>query len=112
MKNRLVRRLHDWGITEAEELADYLFANGIVIMPCKVGDKVYVICNKEVQEATVFSMSMETENNNYVFYIKAKAIDGTIKSVDGYVPVFAKFIFGKTAFLTKEEAERALKWRN
>ena len=29
MRNTLVRRLHDYGITEAEELADYLLANGV-----------------------------------------------------------------------------------
>lgn len=29
----LVRRLNDWGTVEAESLADYLLANGIIIPP-------------------------------------------------------------------------------
>ena len=78
-------------------------------LPCKVGDTVYVICNKEVQETTVFSMKAETEDNRWVFFIQAKAVDGTNKTYDGYVPVFKMFIFGKSVFLTKEEAEAKLK---
>lgn len=95
----------------AQNIADHLLANGVIVPPCKVGGTVYVICNQEVQETSVFSMKAETEDNHYVFYIKAKAVDGTNKTVDGYVSVFKTFMFGKTVFLTKEEAEKALKER-
>ena len=86
--------------------ADYLLANGVIVPPCKVGDEVYVICNHTVQETNVFSLKMETEDGKYVVYVKAKAVDGSNKTVDGYYEaVFKTFIFGKTVFLTREEAE-------
>ena len=88
--------------------ADHLLANGVIVPPCKVGDTVYVICNNEVQETTVFSMIAQTEDDHYVFIIQAKAIDGAWRDADGYHSVFCKFIFCKTVFLTREEAEEAL----
>ena len=94
----------------AELIADHLLANGVIVPPCKVGDMVYVICNHTVQETTVFSLKMETEDGKYVFYIHAKAVDGAELTIDGeYVAVFKTFRFGKTVFLTREEAEAALK---
>lgn len=93
-----------------EALAESILADGWTRPPCKVGDKVYVICNYEVQETTVFSIKMETEDGKYVVYVKAKAFDGSRLTVDGdYVAVFKTFLFGKTVFLTKEEAEQALR---
>ena len=90
--------------------AEHLLANGVIVPPCKVGDTVYVICNYTVQETTVFSLKMETEDGKYVFYIHAKAVDGAELTIDGeYVAVFKTFRFGKAVFLTKEEAEEALK---
>ena len=95
---------------DAEKIADLLLADGWMRPPCKVGDMVYAICNHEVQETTVFSMLAETEEKEWVFLIKAKAFDGRNKTVDGYyVAVFKTFIFGKTVFLTREEAEAALR---
>ena len=92
------------------DIVDKLLANGVIVPPCKVGDKVYVICNYTVQETTVFSMSAETEEKKWVFFIKAKAVDGRNRTVDGYYEtVFKTFIFGRTVFFTKEEAEQALK---
>lgn len=29
----------------AEQIADYLIANGVVVPPCKVGDRVYMVVN-------------------------------------------------------------------
>ena len=95
-----------------EDLAERLIENGVIVPPCKVGDTVYVICNKMVQETTVFSMKVETEDKNYVFYIKALAVDGMNKTVHGYATVFKIFVFGKTAFLTRDEAEKALAERS
>lgn len=40
-RERLVRRLNDWGTVEAEALADYLLVNGVILPPCKVGATVY-----------------------------------------------------------------------
>ena len=97
------------GKTSFEHTADVLLANGVVVPPCKVGDTVYVINEREVEETAVFSMKIESVDSGWVVFLKARVTDYAIKSKDGYASVFKTFIFGKTVFLTREEAERALK---
>ena len=85
----------------AECLADYLLANGVILPPCKVGDTVYAVGYREIYAGTVIEIkSFETE-------------DGTEKTYhaedDGYPIGFTDEDFGKTVFLTREEAERALR---
>ena len=91
------------------KLADHILANSGIVLPCKVGDKVYVINEWEGEETAVFSMKIESEDSGWVVFLKARVTDYAIKSKDGYASIFKTFIFGKTVFLTKEEAERALK---
>ena len=82
-------------------LADYLLENGVVMLPVKVGD-------------TVFRISTR-------FYTKIKYIEKTkisrIALDNDETWLFcecnptSKTVFGKTVFLTREEAEQALKER-
>lgn len=41
------------GVDYAEVVADFLLDSGIVVLPCKVGDTVYVVDGKIIYEATV-----------------------------------------------------------
>ena len=45
MRDRLIELLANSGcsadLDTYQEIADYLLANGVIIPPCKVGDKVY-----------------------------------------------------------------------
>ena len=82
-------------------IADYLIANGVVVPPCKVGDKVYHICN-------VFNDSkMKSET-----IIKTRVVD-FVQSMaflaESQGLIFSERDFGKTVFLNREDAERALK---
>ena len=96
----------------AYEIADYLIANGVIVPPCKVGDKVFVICNDEVQETSVFSMTIDISDVVSVYYIYAYAVDGTEKEKDGYyTPYVMSFRFGFSAFSSREEAKQALEGR-
>lgn len=84
-----------------EKIADYLLANGVIVPPCKVGDTVYAVGYREIYAGAVIEIkSFETE-------------DGTEKTYhaedDGYPIGFTDEDFGKTVFLTREEAERALR---
>ena len=95
------------------EIADYLLANGVIVPPCKVGDVVYEVNTKYPKAPYV---------NRYIvvaFHITSgknilghKKPSHAVVSVD-YLPSLSKRIyldnFGKTVFLTKEEAEQALK---
>lgn len=89
MRERLIELLDmDCGYVsemKAEELADYLFENGVVVLPCRVGDIVYQTDGVRVYESRV---------SEIVYYTPTVAFDGTA--------------VGKSIFLTREEAEKAL----
>lgn len=92
---------------EAEDLADALLDNGIVVPPCKVGDKVYVTdipgYTGIVTECIVVSFDAIDENG--VGLINYEPIE----DIPDVVSVASDTDeFGKTIFLTKEEAEKAL----
>lgn len=78
---------------------DKLLEYGIIVPPCKVGDKVFRISTKQatkmkyIQETTISRIAIDNEGM-WLFC--------TCNPV-------AKCIFGKTVFLTREEAEKALK---
>ena len=72
----------------------------LVELRCKVGDQVFVVYGYEIQHTGVYSMKIESEDDHFVFIIKCMVSQGGTR--------FEKFIFGKTAFLTREEAEIAL----
>ena len=90
--------VHDTG--GAEEFADYLMSNNVVVLPCVVGQTVWCIYNyekpKEFQVA-VLSMS----EHHYSFTIEANK--GVFKHYCD------KDAVGKWVFFTKEEAEAKLK---
>ena len=68
-----------------------------VVLPCKVGDTVYAHCFGYVDEGVIESFSI----NQYRLAARFVATDGAEGS-------FFKEDFGKTVFLTREEAEAAL----
>ena len=84
-------------------LADYLLANGVIVPPCKVGDTVYLFypVRKGIYEAFVDEISLYKKSN----FIVARDLYFNRRQT-----VFFEQ-FGKTVFLTKEEAENALKER-
>ena len=80
-----------------EYLADYLLEHGVIVPPCEVGDRVYrpsdclgvvqfVIISFNIYESEMFF----TDDSENIIYLSD---------------------IGKTVFLTREEAERALKER-
>ena len=88
---------------DVEILADYLLENGVIVPPCKVGDKVYVIedwvYSKFLEEKEVGAISIQGTNDF------SKELWEDCRG--GLIGAFADF--GKTVFLTREEAEKALK---
>ena len=83
----------------AESRADHLLSNGVIVPPCKVGDKVYRISTRAhtkiryIQETTISRI----------------AIDKDVIWLFCACNPIAKCVFGKTVFLTREEAEQELK---
>ena len=68
----------------------------IKVLPCKVGDKLYRIFNGEIEEYRVQNVLYESLFSRFkVFTIP-------------YMCIYWKDSFGKTVFLTREAAEKAL----
>lgn len=84
-----------------EFVAEYLLENGVIVPPCKFGDTVYSNVLGEIEGFVVVSMELA---------YMAKGFVGEFVSNNGTYPMLFKFEnIGKTVFLTKEEAEQALK---
>ena len=88
-----------------ERTADLLLEHGVVLMPCKVGDRVYEITGrKTVSVYKVRAIRVEL----FSLFIEWDIVEGFVwQSLSG---INADEI-GKTVFLTREEAERELKER-
>lgn len=90
-----------------EFIADYLLENGVITLPCKLYDTVYLLVKgrAEVFEATVrrFSINQKCE---LIIVIEHKE-DGWFKTGN-----YKWSSFGKWVFLNKKEAENALAGRN
>ena len=69
-----------------EGIADYLLNHGVIVLPCKVGDTLY--CESAIK--------------GHIAYLKAPDLEWIFENRE---------IFGKEIFLTREEAEQALKER-
>lgn len=76
--------------------ADYLLANGVIELPCKVGDKVYWL--KRDPETYEW----------YIYHSKVDSVriyDDTTFIYTSPICFFSEKDIGKTVFLTREEAE-------
>lgn len=85
-------------------LADYLLANGIICPPCKVGDTVYKISRNIVRKCEVVYLGISADEKCSRLNFVENHADGTFYK--SYSMVFD--VIGKTVFLTREEAEKAL----
>lgn len=69
-------------------------------LPVEVGEQVFVVYVDEIQHTDVSSIKIESEDDHFVFIVKCMVSWGGAR--------FEEFIFGKTVFLTREKAEKAL----
>lgn len=124
MRDRLIELLkHEFGTKVSEITADWLLANGVIVPPCKVGDVVYRLddivwhsecCDCEHYYIGGFGDPSECGRtrlgNKHPDCIKI--VEEVITQKDIYWSLYSSSGFGKTVFLTKEEAEKALKERS
>lgn len=96
------------GVDPAEVVADYLLDNGVIVPPCKVGDKVYII---DEDYATECDEPCVVEVGVLMLFIGKHGI-----AVDLSLPLGFRLntmaAVGKNVFLTREEAEKALRERS
>ena len=107
----LMKEGNNWKV---ENIADYLLQNGVIVPPCKVGDVVYMFntnksaiqkmimdkvdirchCVKDDEFSCCMPICTDTDHNICEYRFKNDFSE-----------------FGKTVFLSREEAETALKAR-
>ena len=81
---------------ENELIAEYLLANGVIVLPCKIGDTVWAIRdNKGIKHPQVGIVSD-------MHFTKDMSLHIVVKYV-------ARGELGKTVFLTRAEAEAKLR---
>lgn len=109
-----LNRLFDYALTESRTLQEQLAllkrlrelaeadkdGRQVVLPHCKLGDTVYWLHDKKITECRVYRVQESTKGVQIA--IKSTVSHGVF-SVDDY--------FGKTIFLTREEAEKALEGR-
>lgn len=86
-----------------EQLADFLLANGVILPPCKVGDTVWYELFGEINCATVYFCRGDVYRHGFVL------TDANARDVNGMEMCFDGKCIGKTVFLTRKEAEKALR---
>ena len=94
-----------------EWYADYLLANGVIVPPCKVGDTVYVIepctCYNDYDKECVHRRTKATKWIDIV-RLPQKHHKKCLKLFERPFKIEYLNKIGKTVFLSREEAERAL----
>ena len=92
------------------KLADHLLSEGVIVLPCKVGQWVYVPWRWEGQQAVamvkVEEIKFYDSYIHYMFLIDMESDDECFNQSFGGWKIAESI--GKTVFLTREEAEKAL----
>lgn len=92
--------------SSTDYLADYLLKHGVIVPPCYLGNAVYT---KSGSKRIVEKIEVgRVYNPERYFYIFTAYSNKTLSK--GYIRFF-DYEIGKTVFLTREEAEQALKER-
>ena len=100
--NSIANRLGTVFRENVEDIADDLLANGVIVPPCKVGDMVWF--NTFKKNATV-CVGVQPHK---VDRIDVELVCGEKELIPTKIPYW---MVGERVFLTKEEAEQALKER-
>ena len=96
-----------------ERTADYLLENGVIVPPVSLGDKIYEIISPKDREpyfitATVCAVHIADGSRNSCQRKRESYIVAECPGTK-YVHKYPISKFGKTVFLTQEEAKQALK---
>lgn len=92
-------------------IAEYLLANGVIVPPCKVGDTVYYFSHRPFNLSLLPNTIYEADVVRIVTTKLGTSVVIQIHNDYGCTEVPQISDFGKTVFLTKEEAEAELEKR-
>ena len=94
---------YDYSISRMVELMKADVEGRVVVLPCKVGDTIYFVNAKHILEFTVVGYAMDETGISWVY---SEHVD---KTGHTYERTFSSDRIGKTTFLSREEAEKAMK---
>ncbi len=100
----LIRSAMIWGYDTPDAIAERLIDEGVICPPCKVGDVVYKIMDFEYTSGRVLEIEVLCTEIQGTMRFYAK----TVKRYRYNYTWLDSADFGKTVFLTREEAEAAL----
>ncbi len=89
----------------AEYVAQHLLNAGVIVPPCKVGQTVYAILSKKVQEYIVHAIEYKENVITVKCHSWLAEREGLLHK---HIAYFDMTKFGKTVFLTREAAEKAI----
>lgn len=92
---------YDYSISRMVELMKADKDGRVLILPCKVGDTVYFV-NKQILEFAVVGYAVDETG---ISWVDSEHVD---KTGHTYERTFSPDRIGKTTFLSREEAEKAL----
>lgn len=115
-RDRLIELLNDFDRTyvcfrvRCEQIADYLLANGVIVPPCKVGDKVYYIHETYWDKDYKNQVINDNVRNRILKIVERQnhATNLALEVIHFDYCFIIDWIKGNI-FLTKEEAEEKLK---
>ena len=123
-KNRLIElledTLHEWecdvSIKTLTEITEHLIANGVIVPPCKVGDEIWVIDREYGEAVDISCIQFLAKSKGCIIgtaWINDYDLDETlefhINETQNNVDTDLKVYPDEDCFLSKEEAEKALK---
>lgn len=91
---------------QAERVADILLANGVIVPPCKVGTTLFFLYNSPYADKPDLTPRIYKTTDWYFEVDKAGIVINT-SDIHSFNKVY-DYVLGKTVFLTREEAEKAL----
>lgn len=107
MRDRLIELIHDSDLSlDSVRLADHLIANGVICPPCKVGDKVYYMSKNPINLSVLPYTIYEADIVRIVTTKFGTSLVIQIHNEYGCTEIPNINDFGKTVFLTREEAEK------
>lgn len=103
MRDRLIDLIHDSDLSlDSVRLADYLLANGVIVLPCKLNQTMWRVLGKNIDKCKVSGITQKADGS-----FKIRLTHSRYRSVFEITPDR----IGEDIFLTKEEAEAELRKR-
>lgn len=107
MQDRLIELIHESDLSlDSVRLADHLLANGVIVLPCKVGTTLYFLYNSPYADKPNLKPRIY-QTADWYFEIDKTGIAINTSDIHSFNKKYDYYL-GETAFLTKQEAEQAL----